>query len=293
MGKTKIDWCDETVNFITGCRGGCAFCYARRAAARNARMGSARYLEVQKYTGDPFSPAYHHHVMEKERDRLARATRPRVVFIGSMSDLAHHGQWLYLDGTGRGLGEQRADDWWVQEMIRAFCAKLPRHTFILLTKKPEHLTRELPWTDNVCLGVSVTSNQDLLRIHDLRKWRAEHPCNTTARLPLWASVEPLLDPDFDEAHLEGLDWVVVGAQTGPGAKPNTFAGLERYGENDTMVEVTRGETIIEAAERIVWWCADHGVPCFVKDNLRQLTHRYRPPMEWPREFPAAFEGRGR
>jgi len=296
MGKTKIDWCDESINFITGCKHGCEFCYAKRTAERNARMGSKRYVDAQEYGGHPFRPTYHHDIMERELARLSRATRPRVVFIGSMSDPAQNADWMYLDGTGRGGGHQLAGSVWVQEMIAAFARRLPKHTFILLTKAPKNLISG--WPSNVVVGTSVTSNMDASRVMDLRASVVRPRYDEAGQIIegseprpplLCASVEPLLDPDFaEDTFLEGLDWVIVGAQTGPKARLGRVTGWERD-EHGVAHDKTAGQFIAGAAKRIVEWCAPRGVPCFVKENLTRIEPGYN----WPHQYPAAFEGRGR
>lgn len=281
MGKTKIDWCDESINFITGCENGCGFCYARGTARRNARMGSARYVAVESVTGDAFSPTFHQNVMQKEHERLGRATRPRTVFIGSMSDLGHGREWLYLDGSDRAKGQQRATAQWVIDMVRWFCASLPMHRFILLTKRPGNLGFKINWPSNVVIGVSITSNEDACRISKLTQKREEEGFGSPL---LCASVEPLLDPDFaEDTFLEGLDWIIVGAQTGAGAKKlDRIVGWER--KDGEPRDQTLGQFIADAAARIVEWCGDNRVPCFVKENLI----RHDPNRDWPRQFPAAF-----
>jgi protein gp37 len=144
------------------------------------------------------------------------------------------------------------------------------HTILLLTKRPDLLDVNVVWPSNVHLGVSVTSNADAGRIATLlEKGRAmREQVGASGPGVLWASVEPLLDPNFDALNLVGLDWVVVGAQTGvDAAKPGSQEANFR----------------VRAAAWIVEWCRANKVPCFVKDNLcRQAGGR----GAWPREFPA-------
>jgi len=309
MGKSKIDWTDETINPFTGCRKGCRFCYARKMARRLAHIEGTVYQRVGRATagsvcefiyptgGNHFAPAVHLDVLNREEGRLSRSVRhgcvgypkslsSRRVFIGSMGDMCYEGAAVTFSNIGD-LLPMRA--WWgsarLQERLAQFARSAHRHTILLLTKRPDLLVDGIDWPENVQIGVSLSTNNDLLRIEDLVRWRNRQPSNTSSRITLWASVEPLLDADFDEKHLAGLDWIVVGAQTGSGSGLRDFAGLQRYGEGAEMVEVNHGETILEAAERIVQWCSKGGIPCFVKDNVRRLTHRYRPPVEWPREFP--------
>ncbi len=299
MGKTKIDWCDESLNFFTGCSKGCTFCYARKMAARLGGVDGTGYAAVKAACGDPFRPAYHEHLMKKALERLKRAT-PRRIFLGSMSDIGHSGNWLFFDGTDRAPGKQISTSQWVQDMVRWFCGELPQHQFIILTKRPATLPSDFPI--NVHVGVSVTANHDDARIDELRVWRSMEYLrmernalcgNPVGKGPglLVASVEPLMDPDFNPRRLHGFEWVIVGAQTGPGAGLGKPYRQEDIGD-DQIIPITFGEVIAHAAERIVEWCERHKVPCFVKDNIRRIELESRPPMDWPREFPRVLKAKG-
>jgi len=273
MGKTKIEWCDETVNFITGCRNNCAYCYARGTAERNARMGVERYMAVKSITGHAFSPAYHDNVMRKERERLSRVTRPRVIFIGSMSDPATEGRWLYLDGTERGKGRVAGDSW-VQDMISDFCRNLPQHRFILLTKKPQNLIND--WPPNVWIGVSVADHAGArYRIPMLLTDRQTTVLESDPVLRcggLLISAEPLqggpdpgdfVDPDWLNGVAVKPGWLIIGSQTRPALPPDKVPH------------------VVENGRQLVAWAAENEVPCFTKHNMVQLA----PEMSWPMEFP--------
>lgn len=158
MAKTKIEWCDETVNFITGCVHSCDYCYARGTAERNARMGVNRYLLAKGINGDAFAPVYHVDVYDAERARLLRAQRPRVVFIGSMSDFAQKVEWHYSCGKGIKKGE-KAQRYFPQHRIVEFCNSLPQHRFILLTKRVDNIL-PITWPSNVLIGTSVARHGD-------------------------------------------------------------------------------------------------------------------------------------
>jgi len=273
MGKTKIEWCDESVNFITGCRHGCEYCYARGTAARNARMGSARYVAVEKATEDPFHPTYHDHIMLKEFERLLRAQRSRIVFIGSMSDPAQKGTWLFMDSDETSVypPPRHATSDWVQYTIAHFCEKLPNHRFILLTKKPSNLRRS--WPDNVWIGTSVANNRDasfriptLLTLLQTSVSDEDKPLSCGGLL---ISAEPLqgdIEPGWLDTQTVLPGWLVIGSQTRPALHPG---------------QVSR---VIDNARELVDWASSRGVPCFIKDNLARLS----PGDNWPREFPAAF-----
>jgi len=231
-------------------------------ARRLSKIGGTVYERVKAATGGSFAPAIHLDVSRRVEARLARARKPRRVFIGSMGDMCFEGRAVMFatDGT-----RQRArEPFWTtsdtQAHVARFATGLPRHTFLLLTKRPDLLSPGANWPRNVHLGVSVTDYDDAHRINSLLNW-----------LPIgwpgirWASVEPLLDPDFDPDCLSGLGWVVIGAQTGPGAPD--------------------GWPILAAARRIVGWCKENRVPCFVKDNLRRWTASEAAPPPWPMEVP--------
>jgi len=271
MGKSKIDWCDETINIFTGCNGPhgvrCPYCYAHKMAKRLAGMpGGGKYRGAAKHNnGDPFGPAFHKDVLNAEIDRLERARKPRRVFIGSMGDMCFEGPGILLSGGNRNYGCD-FDSGEVQKAIANFCTALPQHTFHILTKRPDLLSVEVEWPSNVWLGVSVSRGEDTDRIATLLDKKAVgtgsqgggrwHP-----HMVLWASVEPLLDGYFNPNWLAGLGWVVIGAQTG----------------NRQEID----GAIIRAAQRIVNWCAASDTPCFAKDNMRQAD----PDYDWPREFP--------
>jgi protein gp37 len=260
----KIEWCTHTANPITGCRHGCPWCYARRMARRLAANPSAPHYGAVAAAcwGDPFAPALSLEALEAMRRELVRARRPRRVFLGSMSDVACAGNWAILAG-------RRLVATWpnalVQHMIAGTCAQLPEHVFQILTKAPMNLIDY--WPRNVWLGVScpdtATGRDNVAALHV----SATDQPDPRIR---WASVEPLIDPAFDPQVLLCLDWVVVGAETGPGApRPGT----------------PKAEAIADAGLRIVAWAERHRVPVFVKKNLRRL----RPAAFWPQRLPPGGE----
>lgn len=120
---------------------------------------------------------------------------PRTVFVNSMSDLFHE-QMTFED---------------VQSVFKVMNNN-QRHTFQVLTKRSDIMleySRQLEWTKNIWLGVTVENGEFSNRIDDLRK---------TDALVKFISFEPLLDP-VGEIDLSGIDWVIVGGESGPGARP--------------------------------------------------------------------------
>ena len=184
---SDIEWTDATWNPVTGCTkisAGCKFCYAERMAERLRAMGQERYRDGFKLTLQP--------------DLVTlplRWRKPRTIFVNSMSDLFHKD----IPGT----------------YIKSVFDTMQRaswHTFQVLTKRADLLQAMaglLPWPVNVWQGVSVEGPQVAWRIDALR----EVPAAVR-----FLSVEPFLAglPDLD---LAGIDWVIVGGESGPGARP--------------------------------------------------------------------------
>jgi protein gp37 len=120
---------------------------------------------------------------------------PRQVFVNSMSDLFH----------------ERVPDAFIHQVFETM-ARASWHTFQVLTKRPERLLtlgRELPWPENVWLGVSVENQRYVPRIHYLRRVPAA---------VRFLSVEPLIGP-IPRLPVSGIDWVIVGGESGPRCRP--------------------------------------------------------------------------
>ncbi len=184
---SKIEWTGSTWNPVTGCTkisSGCQNCYAERMAKRLKAMGQANYRNGFKVTCHP-------HVL----DTPTHWKRPQMVFVNSMSDLFHKDVPIdfILD-------------------IFATMHRADQHQYQILTKRAERLAElspQLPWRDNIWMGVTVEAAQYKDRIDYLRY--------TSARIK-FLSLEPLLD-DLGELDLSGIDWVIVGGESGPGARP--------------------------------------------------------------------------
>lgn len=187
MGTTTIEWTEATWNPVTGCSKvspGCLNCYAERMAKRLQAMGQPNYR-------DGFAVRAHEHMLETP---LSWA-RPRMVFVNSMGDLFH--EEVPVDFIKR-----------VFEVME----RTPRHTYQLLTKRAERLAEVAPlllWPDNVWMGVTVEDNERLARVERLR----EIPSAVK-----FLSIEPLLGP-LPDLNLDGIDWAIVGGESGPRARP--------------------------------------------------------------------------
>lgn len=187
MTATSIEWTQTTWNPVTGCTkvsAGCLNCYAERMASRLKAMGQPNYK-------NGFSLTCHPHMLDIPR----RWRKPRLIFINSMGDLFHKDVPLKFIRD-------------VFEVIQT----TPRHTYQLLTKRSERLaelSHFLTWPKNLWMGVSVETQSETRRIDQLRKVPAEIR---------FLSIEPLLGP-IPSLDLKGIDWVIVGGESGPKARP--------------------------------------------------------------------------
>ena len=183
---SSIEWTEATWNPVTGCTkvsAGCKHCYAERLSYRLQSMGKKHYM-------NGFRLALH-------EDALTIPFgwgSPRLVFVNSMSDLFQKGVPVSF----------------IQQVFRVMTA-CPRHTFQILTKRPEiaaEQASQLFWPKNVWLGTSVENTEVTARIRHLRRVPAAIR---------FLSVEPLLGP-IPRLSLRGIDWVIVGGESGPGCR---------------------------------------------------------------------------
>lgn len=184
---SKIEWTEATWNPVTGCTkisAGCKNCYAERMAFRLQAMGNPRYK-------NGFRVALHHDLI----DLPLSWKKPKLIFVNSMSDLFHKD--VPFDFILRIFQTMEKASW---------------HTFQILTKRSERLLElapYLPWPENVWQGVSVENEKVSYRIDHLRKVPAK---------VRFISCEPLIGP-LDNLNLDGIHWVIVGGESGPGARP--------------------------------------------------------------------------
>ena len=185
--RSNIEWTEMTWNPVTGCTKisqGCKHCYAERMARRLEAMGSDRYR-------NGFNVTLHPDLLDVPR----RWRQARIVFVNSMSDLFH-------------------DDIPLAYIQRVFATMrdCPHHTFQVLTKRSERLAKlapQLPWPNNVWMGVSVEDARVIHRVADLQSVPAA---------VRFLSLEPLIGP-LDALPLEGIHWAIVGGESGPRARP--------------------------------------------------------------------------
>lgn len=184
---SEIEWTEMTWNPVTGCRKvsqGCKHCYAERMAKRLLAMGSERYE-------NGFEPTLHYDLI----DLPQRWKKRRVIFVNSMSDLF----------------QEEVPEEFISRVFDTMVA-CPQHTFQILTKRSERLlelSASLPWPANVWMGVSVEDERVVHRVTDL----AAVPAKVR-----FLSCEPLIGP-LERLPLKGIHWVIVGGESGPGARP--------------------------------------------------------------------------
>ncbi len=189
---SKIEWTDATWNPVRGCTKispGCKHCYAERFAER-----------FRGVRGHPFEQGFDLRLVPHKLGEPLRWSEPRMIFVNSMSDLFHEG----------------VPDSYIDQVVATM--RLARwHTYQVLTKRSGRLRellagrlRDAAAEAHIWWGVSVEDRQyGLPRIADLQ---AEPVAMR------FLSVEPLLE-DIGELPLAGISWVIVGGESGPGARP--------------------------------------------------------------------------
>lgn len=246
MEKSKIDWCDSTWNPVTGCLHGCEYCYARNIAHRFGgfteledtnldyeKICESNIVEIEKplkylnskgkigKTAYPFffKPTLYRYKLNEPQ----KWKKDRNIFVCSMADL--FGLWV--------------PDSWVEEVFAA-CKKAPQHNYLFLTKNPKRyekiLDRYMP--PNMWFGWSQTGPMG-----DKCNFSTHHSIKT------FISIEPLLEP-FKEFHIKGIEWVIVGAETGR--------------RKDKVVPERKW------IEDITKECERNGIPIFMKSSLAEI-----------------------
>jgi protein gp37 len=184
--NSQIEWTEATWNPVTGCTQispGCAHCYAKAFAER-----------FRGVPGHPYEQGFDLKLWPERLELPLRWKKPKLIFVNSMSDLFH----------------PEVPNSFVHQVFETMQAA-DRHTFQLLTKRPERLAalaQDLPFPDNLWVGVSVENQRWASRFDFLRKVPAA---------VRFLSCEPLLGPlDLD---LTGINWVIVGGESGHRARP--------------------------------------------------------------------------
>lgn len=185
--NSSIEWTESTWNPLTGCTKispGCNNCYAERMARRLRGMGQPNYVNGFKLT-----------VHENALEAPLFWKKPQRIFVNSMSDLFH----------------EDVPDTFIFKVFNIMY-RASWHQFQILSKRSDRLREmspRLPWGHNIWMGVSVENHK--------YEYRIEHLRQTGARIK-FLSLEPLLGP-VGHLCLKGIDWVIVGGESGPKARP--------------------------------------------------------------------------
>ena len=196
---SKIEWTETTWNPVTGCTKisyGCKHCYAERMSKRLQAMGMEKYRRG-------FEVVVHESVLQEP----LKWKNPSLVFVNSMSDLFHKA--VPID--------------FVQSVFEVM-NEASQHTFQVLTKRPgrvKQIDARLDWAPNIWLGTSIESERWQDRLDRLK--------STGARTK-FLSLEPLLGP-LPDLDLTGIDWVIVGGESGPGARPMDVEWVREIRDN--------------------------------------------------------------
>ena len=242
--KSKIEWTQSTWNPVRGCTRvseGCRFCYAERIAARFSGKGMA-YEGLAKMTKSGPRWTSKIQTIPELLEIPLKWRQPQLIFVNSMSDLFHED--VSLSFISQVFDVMKRAHW---------------HHFQVLTKRSQRLSElsdKIHWSENVWMGVSVESQDCVSRIDCLRK---------TGAAIKFLSLEPLIGP-LSNLNLESIDWVIVGGESGYGARP------------------IQKEWVIDIRDQ----CKAYGVPLFVKQmgsawaQARQAKDKKGGDMsEWP------------
>lgn len=189
---SAIEWTDATWNPVRGCTKispGCKHCYAERFAER-----------FRGVKGHPFEFGFDLRLVPDKLDEPLRWKRPRRIFVNSMSDLFH--EWVPKEFIGRVANVMNRADWHTYQVLTKRAARLRE---ILSTSLSDAASKSHIWW-----GVSVEDRKyGIPRIAQLQDAPA---------LVRFLSIEPLLE-DLGTLNLDGISWVIVGGESGPGARP--------------------------------------------------------------------------
>jgi protein gp37 len=250
MADTSIEWATAVWNPTTGCdrvSPGCDKCYALTMARRLKAMGSPKY----QHDGHPATsgPGFG---LTLHPDTLTAPLgwhRPERIFVNSMSDLFH----------------ARVPLAFVQQVFEVMTAT-PQHTYMVLTKRAGRFPRVAPkltWPENLWVGVSVENADYLGRVDDLR---------TVPAAVRFISAEPLLGP-LDGLDLSGIDWLIAGGESGPGARPMSLTWVR-----DLLAMCDRCDTAPFVKQLGAVWARQHqadskgGDWTYWPDDLRVRTY---------------------
>lgn len=258
MDKTKIDWADASWNPVTGCMHGCEYCYARRIAERFGSKQKPESIECS-VLNSPVRCTDLYSYMRMAGISAGKVQPYPFDFFPTFHryKLGEPQRWkkprnIFVCSMADLFGDWVPDEW-IEQVFEA-CEAAPQHKYMFLTKNGKRyleLARKgiMPDADNFWYGCSVT--------------RPDAPFFFSNKCKTFASIEPILEP-FDWApglkHIGLPDWIIVGAETGN--RKNKVRP-----EKDWLGGIVNG-------------CAEHNIPLFMKESLRELMG-----TDFRQEFP--------
>jgi protein gp37 len=274
MKKTKIDWCDMSWNPVSGCYHSCKYCYAKKIAKRFAAKYVCEYEnnnfilsdKAAKYIINPETSEGNilmaqHKPIFKNIGILDEQDRRYTAFPFGFCPTLHtqrlnepqkvkKSQRIFVCSMGELFGDWVPDEW-IEDVFKA-CEAAPWHKYLFLTKNGSRYEQLglLPDNDSFWYGTTRTGTNQMLE------------CGAADHGNTFLSLEPLLAPLNKETlnAIELWDWVIIGQQTGPGAKPPKQ----------------------EWVESIIEQCRAAGVPVLIKSPLYKQF-----PIQ---EYPEGLEG---
>ncbi len=258
MDKTKIDWADASWNPVTGCMHGCEYCYARRIAERFGSKQKPESIECS-VLNSPVRCTDLYSYMRMAGISTGKVQPYPFDFFPTFHryKLGEPQRWkkprnIFVCSMADLFGDWVPDEW-IEQVFEA-CEAAPQHKYMFLTKNGKRyleLARKgiMPDADNFWYGCSVT--------------RPDAPFFFSNKCKTFASIEPILEP-FDWVpglkHIGLPDWIIVGAETGN--RKNKVRP-----EKDWLGGIVNG-------------CAEHNIPLFMKESLRELMG-----TDFRQEFP--------
>ena len=258
MNRSKIEWCDHTLNIITGCRHGCEYCYARKISQRfcgNVKLNKTMkdkyredeggYILDEPFIGENgkqiiypfgFEPTLHRYRI----NTLDKLKMGQNIFVGAVADV--FGDW--------------EPESWIREVFEC-CEEHKQHNYLFLTKNPErYADLDLLSADNMFYGTSITREDEMHRFNFLPAFRNR-----------FVSIEPILEDMQPEKHnllFRQVDWVILGAET----------GLRR---GKVIPDAKWIWKIVELADR------EH-TPIFMKDSLINIVGEENMRRDFPEQL---------
>lgn len=258
MNRSKIEWCDHTLNIITGCRHGCEYCYARKISQRfcgNVKLNKTMkdkyredeggYILDEPFIGENgkqiiypfgFEPTLHRYRI----NTLDKLKMGQNIFVGAVADV--FGDWV--------------PESWIREVFEC-CEEHKQHNYLFLTKNPErYADLDLLSADNMFYGTSITREDEMHRFNFLPAFRNR-----------FVSIEPILEDMQPEKHnllFRQVDWVILGAET----------GLRR---GKVIPDAKWIWKIVELADR------EH-TPIFMKDSLINIVGEENMRRDFPEQL---------